>query len=518
MHFTRSSGILMHPTSLPGKYGVGEIGPEAYRFVDFLEKSGQSLWQILPIGPTGYGDSPYASFSTFAGNPLFISLDILIEEGVLNASDLADVPDFPRDKVDFGWVQYWKFPKLNFAAENFLAHATKEQNAAFQTFLKEEKAWLEDYALFMAVKGHFQKIADEKELFGKMWSNFWDKDIALKEPEAVKKWSKKLAKDIKIHKVLQFFFYSQWSALKTYANDKGIKLIGDIPIFVAGDSVDVWANKELFFLDQDGQQTVQAGVPPDYFSATGQLWGNPLYNWEAMEAHGFKWWLTRIKGMLKMVDILRIDHFRGFEGYWEIKASEKTAINGQWVKAPGMALFKKIKKSLGKLPIIAEDLGVITPEVEELRDAFEFPGMKILQFAFDASEAGASGDNGFLPHNYTPNSVVYTGTHDNDTSRGWYDAATEGEKAYVKKYLKTDDGSAVWDFIRAAIASVSDMAVVPMQDLLNIGSEGRMNIPSTLGGNWEWRFFQKDLSDDLANSLKDLTKMYGRLPKDPQEK
>jgi len=513
MEHNRSCGILLHPTSLPGQYGIGELGNEAYRFVDFLVQCGMSTWQILPLGPTGYGDSPYASFSTFAGNPLLISLDKLVTQGDLTMIDLADRPDFPQENVDFGWVQYWKFPKLTLAAQNFIQEASSGRKEDYKAFCKTHKKWLDDFALFMAVKNFFQAKAEEEGVDGAMWSNFWDKDIALKEPEAVKKWKSKLKKEVEIQKVWQFFFFSQWSEIKAYANERGIEIIGDIPIFVAADSSDVWANRDMFHLDEKGQPTVVAGVPPDYFSATGQRWGNPLYNWDAMKADGFKWWLSRIEAMLELVDIIRVDHFRGFEAYWEIPASEPTAVKGRWVKAPGQELFQKVKKKLGKLPILAEDLGEITPEVEELRDMFDFPGMNILQFAFDAGEAGGEGDNGFLPHNYNPNSVVYTGSHDNDTTRGWYEKATEAERAQVRTYLRCGDMDAVWQFVRAAVSSVSRFAIIPMQDLLNLGDEARMNTPGRLGGNWTWRLMEDQLHPDLADSMRHMIRMFGRLPK-----
>lgn len=518
MKLNRQSGVLLHPTSLPGRYGVGELGDETLKFIDFLAESGQSLWQVLPLGPTGYGDSPYASFSTFAGTPLAISLDELVKSGDLQASDLSDIPSFPAEKVDYGWVQWWKFPLLRKAAHNFLKNPAGPRQKAFEDFCRDEGHWLDDYALFMTVKDEYQKKADEQGLMGKMWSNFWDRDIRLKEPKAVKTWSDKLADQIAVYKVWQFYFYTQWDIAREYAHSKGIKIIGDIPIFVAPDSVDVWANREYFKLDKEGQPIVVAGVPPDYFSATGQLWGNPLYNWEAMKKDKFKWWIHRIKGCLKLVDIIRIDHFRGFEAYWEIPFGEATAINGKWVKAPGMELFAEIQKQLGTLPILAEDLGVITPEVEDMRDHYEFPGMKILQFAFDSGEAGSSMDNPFLPHNYPQHCVVYTGSHDNDTSRGWFESATAGDQALARKYLNYYEEDIAWGFIRACEASTARICVIPAQDLLNLSSAARMNTPSTLGGNWEWRLLPGQLSGNLAARLRDLTQLFGRLPQKSAEK
>ncbi|NNM54703.1 MAG: 4-alpha-glucanotransferase [Spirochaetales bacterium] len=506
----RRSGVLLHPTSLPGPYGIGDLGSSAYEFVDFLEKSGQTLWQVLPLGPTGYGDSPYASFSTFAGNPLLISLDSLVSEGWLSAENLGEVPAFDPAKIDYGWVIWWKMPLLDLAAKNFLSHASGSVREDYERFLKEEASWLDDFALFMAVKEEFQKKAEAEGAWGKMWSNFWDRDIRLKEAKAEAVWRKKLSPTIEIKKVLQFWFFRQWLALRTYANQKGVQIVGDIPIFVAADSVDVWANREAFLLNEEGEPRFVAGVPPDYFSATGQLWGNPLYNWDYLRATGFAWWIKRIQAILKLVDIIRIDHFRGFEAYWEIPFGAPNAIKGRWVKAPGMELFAEVKRQLGQLPILAEDLGVITPEVEQMRDAFAFPGMKILQFAFDSNEAGASGNNPFLPHNYSSNCVVYTGSHDNDTIRGWWEAATPDDQKYSRDYIHDHSSQVAWGFIRAALASTAVYAVIPAQDLLDLPSWARMNTPSTLGGNWAWRLTDGQLSEALAKTFKDLTRLYGR--------
>ena len=514
MELTRSSGILLHPTSFPGPHGIGDLGEAAYQFVDFLVEAKQSLWQVLPLGPTGYGDSPYASFSSFAGNPLLLSLDKLVEGGDLDTADLADVPDFPIDAVDYGWVIYWKTPLLAKAARNFLAGAEAERKADFETFCTNQANWLDDFALFMVVKEHFDQKAREADVFGAMWSNYWDKDIALREPEAMARWREERVEAIAVKKVLQYYFFEQWGALRRYANERGIKIIGDIPIFVAPDSVDVWANRDLFHLDEEGQPTVVAGVPPDYFSETGQLWGNPLYDWETMAAHGYQWWIERIQATLQLVDIIRIDHFRGFEAYWEIPAGEETAINGQWVKAPGKELFQAVGKALGELPILAEDLGVITPAVEALRDHFDFPGMKVLQFAFDSKEAGSlNATNPFLPHNHRRNAVVYTGTHDNDTTKGWYRERTFEEKDLIRRYLGRDDHDIAWDFIRLAMAAVARFAIIPLQDVLNLDSEARMNRPSTVGGNWVWRYRVEVLNDWVSTRLRELVDLYGRDPK-----
>jgi 4-alpha-glucanotransferase len=511
MELTRASGILLHPTSFPGPHGIGDLGQAAYDFVDFLVEAGQTLWQILPLGPTGYGDSPYASFSSFAGNPLLISLDRLVEWGDLKPDEVIAPPQFPFDSVDYGWVIFWKVPLLEQAARNFLARADRSRQASFEDFCAEQANWLDDFALFMAVKEQYDQQAAEEDRFGAMWNNYWNKDIALRKPETVRRWRRQAADKIALQQVLQFFFFEQWGALRSYANARDIKIVGDIPIFVAPDSVDVWANRELFKLDPSGQPTVVAGVPPDYFSETGQLWGNPLYDWTAMADQGFQWWIDRIRATLKMVDIVRIDHFRGFEAYWEVPAGQKTAIKGRWVKAPGLALFEAIEQDLGDVPVLAEDLGVITPEVEALRDHFNLPGMKILQFAFDSREAGVlNATNSFLPHNHAFNSVVYTGTHDNDTTRGWYRARTDEEKDLIRRYLNRPDHDIVWDFIRMAMSSVACFAIIPLQDVLDLDSDARMNTPSTLGRNWVWRYRPEALNEWVSSRLRELVELYGR--------
>ncbi len=513
MELTRASGILLHPTSFPGPYGLGDLGETAYRFVDFLVEAKQTLWQVLPLGPTGYGDSPYASFSSFAGNPLLITLDKLVQAGDLTAADLSDVPPFPIDAIDYGWVIYWKIPLLEKAARHFLAKAKGKRRADFDTFCAAEAGWLDDFALFMAVKEHFDAKAKAEGIFGAMWSNYWDKDIALRRPEAVARWRQEQAEEIAVHKVLQYYFFQQWDALRTYANKQSIQIIGDIPIFVAPDSVDVWANRELFYLDEEGQPTVVAGVPPDYFSETGQLWGNPLYNWPAMAAQNYQWWMGRIKATLRLVDIIRVDHFRGFEAYWEVPADEETAINGEWIKAPGMEFFEEVLKDLGHLPILAEDLGIITPEVEALRDRFNFPGMLILQFAFDSAEAGARpGVNSYLPHNHRYNAVVYTGTHDNNTTLAWYKERTHEEQDLIRRYVARPDDEIVWDLIRLAMGSVARFAIIPFQDVLNLDRDARMNTPSVLGGNWAWRYRPEALNPWVITRLSDLVELYGRNP------
>ncbi len=515
MSFIRSSGILLHPTSLPGPLGIGELGQAARQFIDYLVQAKQSLWQVLPLGPTGYGDSPYASFSSFAGNPLLIDLTQLVVWGDLSPDDIADVPQFPVNKVDYGWVIHWKMPLLEKAATTFLAQADPQRRLAFENFCQEQEqaAWLDDYALFMAVKAHFDQKAQTEGVFGAMWQNYWPRDIALGEPNALQTWRDQKAETIIHQKIWQFYFFQQWQAIRTYAQENGIKIIGDIPIFVAPDSADVWANRDLFYLDEAGQPTVLAGVPPDYFSETGQRWGNPLYDWEKHRAQRYAWWLNRLKATLSLVDMVRIDHFRGFEAYWEIPAAEKTAVNGKWVKAPGHDLFQTIQQELGPdLPIIAEDLGVITPEVEALRETYNLPGMKVLQFAFNLDEAKAlDASNNFLPHNYTnAHCVVYTGTHDNETTLGWYQSRSDVERDLVRRYLAQTDNDIVWGMIRLVLSSVAVYAIIPLQDILGLDNVGRMNTPSTLGNNWHWRYQENALSTQRVSRLREMTELYGR--------
>ncbi len=520
MKMQRSSGILLHPTSLPETAGIGTIGKQAYRFVDFLVEAKQSLWQVLPIGPTGYGDSPYASFSTFAGNPLIIDLDMLVEAGWLSAEEAAS-PEWISSEgyIDFGSVVYWKMPVLKQAAANFLSHAGDEAKESFVSFKKEEKSWLDQYATFMSIKEFYDAKARDENRFGAMWSNYWPAELAVHDDTAVKAWNKVHKNEAELWRVIQYFFFTQWKDLKAYANSKGVSIIGDIPIFVAPDSADVWSNQELFQLDENGRAIAVAGVPPDYFSATGQLWGNPLYDWEAMEKTGYKWWINRIAHLAKLVDYVRVDHFRGFEAYWRVPAGENTAINGAWIPGPAHKLFKAIKKSLGNIPIIAEDLGVITEGVEALRDDFELPGMKVLQFAFDANEAGKGGfTNAFLPHMYNKNCICYTGTHDNDTLAGWIANASSAERDVVRRYvsggINTDsvrDEELCPLLVRAAMASTAAFTVVPFQDIFAIGSEGRMNTPSTSGGhNWQWRMTSDMFDHEKAAWLREMAIIYGR--------
>jgi 4-alpha-glucanotransferase len=508
MSRSRTSGILLHPTSLPGRWGIGDLGAAAYTFVDFLHASGQQLWQVMPLGPTGYGDSPYQGFSAFAGNPLLISLDQLAAEGLLTDADLAGAPAFPDAAVDYGTVIPFKLDLLRRSFARFKTDAA-QQHRAFAEFRTAQREWLASYALFAALK----------EAHGGANWNAWDPAIARREPHAVGEWGSRLSHETEFHAYMQFQFYRQWRQLKAYANSRGVQIIGDIPIFVAYDSADVWGNREIFELDEQGLPTVVAGVPPDYFSATGQLWGNPLYRWDVLARQGYRWWIERFRAALTLVDIVRLDHFRGFAAYWEVPAGEETAVNGRWAPGPGAALFEAVRAALGGpsttltagLPIIAEDLGLITPDVEELRDQLGFPGMKVLQFAF-----GGGADALYLPHNYRRHCVVYTGTHDNDTTLGWWNSAAPHERTHVQLYLGRDGSDISWDFTRLALASVAEMAIVPLQDVLALGSAARMNIPGRAGGNWAWRFTPEMLTLEVAERLRALTALYGRLKREEQ--
>ncbi len=507
MRFNRAAGVLLHPTSLPSRFGIGDFGEAAYRFVDFLVTSKQSYWQLLPLGPTGYADSPYQSFSAFAGNPLLISPEQLISDGYLSADAVKDVPTFPTTVVDYGWVIFYKNQLFQKVFTQFKATSNQEKISAYHQFCADNAFWLEDFALFMAIKNY------HKDEDGGVW-NTWPTDIAKRKPAAMKVWAEKLADEVELYKFTQFLFFEQWLRLKAYANERGVQIIGDIPIFVAFDSADVWSNPELFFLEEDGSPQVIAGVPPDYFSETGQRWGNPLYRWDRMKANKYAWWVARLKMTFTQADVVRIDHFRGFEAYWEIPAEEETAVKGQWVKGPAADFFQSMNEQLGELPIIAEDLGLITPEVEELRDQFDFPGMKILQFAF-----GGERNSDFLPHSFVQNSVVYTGTHDNDTVIGWYQSASEDERDHFRRYMGVDGHDVAWDMIRMAYMSVSDTAVSTMQDLMRLGNEARMNFPGKVGGYWRWRYTADMLTKHISGNLRMLTEMYGRdpLPPEPDE-
>lgn len=493
----RAAGLILHPTSLPGGHGIGDLGAQAYRWVDFLEAAKQHLWQVLPLGPTGYGDSPYQSFSAFAGNPYLISLNKLVEAGLLSEDALADAPTFPEGRVDYGGVIPFKVEMLGRAFEHFKAHASASQEASFERFCEVQGYWLDDYARFMALKDHHE---------GRPW-NEWDEDLRTRKKRALARFESENQDDVLRYKVWQWFFYEQWFALRLYTNEKGIQIVGDIPIFIAFDSADAWANPDLFYFDKAGNPEVVAGVPPDYFSKTGQRWGNPLYRWKKMEKRGFAWWVSRFRSSLDFYDLIRVDHFRGFESYWEIPADQPTAEHGRWVKGPGQALFSALKGALGDLPIIAEDLGIITPAVEGLRDDNGLPGMKVLQFAF-----AADGSDPYLPHNYTENCVVYTGTHDNDTTLGWYWSAPEAERDYVRRYLGRDDSAVPWELIRLAYSSVARYAVFPLQDVLSLGSEARMNTPGAAEGNWSWRLTEGQLGTWVAPALAEMAVTYGRVP------
>ncbi len=496
------TGILLHPVSLPGPYGIGELGDNAYRFIDFLERSGLNTWQVLPLGHTGFGDSPYQPFSAFAGQPLIISLDHLKKLKLLINSDFQDMPHWNPEQISYGDLIEFKTKLLKLAYERFTDENYSDDFSGSDELMEkyndfcENSCWLEDYALFMAGKDYHE---------GAPWY-MWEDD--LKKPTKKQKtaWINKLSKEMGYYKFIQFLFFTEWTALKKYANDKDISIVGDIPIFMAWDSVDVWANQNLFLLEKDGYPTVVAGVPPDYFSATGQLWGNPLYNWKKHTETGYEWWLNRIRHQLTLSDFLRIDHFRGFDKFWAVPYGEETAINGEWISAPGINFFTHLEATLGyHLPIIAEDLGEIDDSVIELRDKFGFPGMKILQFAFENPN-----ENDFLPHNFVRNCVCYTGTHDNDTTLGWYNHAYETSRDKLRRYFSTDGCDICWILIRACFGSVANMAIVPMQDVLCLDSWARFNTPGVAEGNWAWRYKEDALTKALEAHLYETSKMFGR--------
>ncbi len=488
----------MHITSLPSDYGVGDLGENAYRFVDALNANSVKLWQVLPLGPTGYGDSPYAARSAFAGNELMISLRELYRAGYLEIDEIMrKAPESVR--VDYGVARNIRMPLLRRAAKRFLS----EKSKAFEAFAQSESWWLDDYALFQALTDRYN---DSR------WFLAWPKELRNREPEAMGKAREELREEVDIYKVLQFFFRTQYMKLKEYANSKDVEIIGDIPIFIAPDSSDAWAERHLLKIDQDGQQEASSGVPPDAFSATGQLWGNPLYRWEEHQRTGFRWWISRFRENLRLFDIVRVDHFRGFEACWEVPAGDETAENGQWVRSPGQELFDAVRAELGPdLPIIAEDLGVITPEVEALRDGNGFPGMRILQFAFGFEGSDWQTGNAYLPHNYIPNTVVYTGTHDNNTTRGWYKELDDGMKDYVRRYFECSDDEIVWRMIRAGMASVARYAIFPMQDILGLDESARMNVPATCGSsNWSWKMKAEDIETPSWAGIKYYAKLYNR--------
>lgn len=506
MTFPRSSGILLHPTCLPGPYGIGELGPEAHRFADFLRDAGQKIWQVLPLGPTGYGDSPYQCFSAFAGNLLLLSLDVLVQRGYLDQRDLDNRPLFPADHVDFGRVIEWKMPLLRKAYQGFLD--TDFPNSDYDFFNNRHGEWLHDFALFMALKQVHKQA---------MWTH-WEPKYALRDQAALEhaqRWD--LREEIGCQKFIQFEFERQWLELKAHCEQIGVRLMGDLPIYVALDSSDVWAHPELFELQPDGNPKVIAGVPPDYFSATGQCWGNPIYNWEQHAKEGYLWWIARFRRSLEMLDLIRLDHFRGFEAYYEIPGGATTAVNGRWVKGPGAPLFKALESALGRLPIVAENLGVITPDVEALRERFGFPGMAILQFAFGKDPQAPD----FKPHNYVHHLVAYTGTHDNDTVMGWWHSTGAGDSTrteadvaaeldHARRYLNTDGTEINWVMIRTLMASVADTVLFPLQDVIAVGSEGRMNLPGNASGNWRWRYRSTDLLPSMATRLNEMVRTYER--------
>jgi 4-alpha-glucanotransferase len=489
----RSAGILLHPTCFPGPYGIGDLGPTAYEWVESLAHAGQKWWQILPLGPTGYGDSPYQCFSAFAGNIYLLSPELLLRDGLLEESDIPAV-SFPAERVDYGAVIPFKIQLLQTAWERFQATSSHPLQADFDEYCHRQKSWLDDFALFMALKAAHGGVC---------WLE-WEKELIMRKPVALRRAALKYRDEANLVRFGQFLFDRQWSALKQFANTKGVRLIGDVPIFVSIDSSDVWANPKLFYLDEQRQPTVVAGVPPDYFSATGQLWGNPLYNWKAMKDTGYAWWIARMRQALHQVDLIRLDHFRGFEAYWEIPAGMPTAEKGKWVPGPGADLFNALRKALGNLPLIAEDLGLITPEVVALRKQFDLPGMVILQFAFSGP------DNSYLPHRHEHNSVVYTGTHDNDTTVGWYHSCPHHERQFLHRYAPAVGGDIAWDMIRLAWASVAWMAIAPLQDLLSLPSSARMNLPGRPSDNWQWRFVTGQLHQGIFDRLAELTWLYQR--------
>ena len=494
----RASGILLHPTSLPGKYGIGTLGKEAFDFIDFLVKAKQQYWQILPLGPTGFADSPYQCFSAHAGNPNLIDFDLLVKQKLLHPDDLADYPSFGDGAVQYEAVQKARLPLLRKAFQSFLMYADNMEKMAYRTFLKEQSKWINDYALFRAIKANRGQ---------RPWYE-WEPELKRGDEEAVKAIQTTLHDEINFYKFQQFLFFRQWFAVKDYAHKNKIKIIGDIPLYIALDSADAWSNPEFFEFDANLNPIRVGGVPPDYFSETGQLWGNPLFRWDTLKETGYQWWCERIRTSLLLYDIIRIDHSRGFASYWAVPFEEKTAINGQWIEGPGKDFFEAMRREFGELPIIAEDLGVITPEVEDLRDSFGFPGMKILEFAFDSSEA-----NDYIPHNYTRNFIVYTGTHDNDTVVGWFQKASAADQKHVIDYIGYNQQDIQWPFIRLAWASVANTAIIPLQDLLGLDSAGRMNLPGTTESNWQWRAKKSDFQHELAENLAHLTVLYGRTKK-----
>ncbi|MFC1968445.1 4-alpha-glucanotransferase [Chloroflexota bacterium] len=509
MTSARASGILLHPTSFPGPFGIGDLGTEAYKFVDFLLGTRQSLWQILPLGHISYGNSPYMCFSAFAGNPYLISLEKLVDEGLLDQTDIENQPDFPKNRVDYGWAINYKMPLLVKSFEKFKEKNSTKYPEDFYTFSETNAFWLEDYALFASLKEAHS---------GQVWTK-WEEGASTRQLDALMQWRNKLADNIQFWKYVQYLFFKQWLALKSYCHEKGIRIIGDIPVYVAHDSAEVWAHRKQFHLDEQGNPLVVAGVPPDYFSATGQRWGNPIYQWDMMAQRGYRWWTDRFRTNLSLVDMVRLDHFRGFQAYWEIPATEPTAMKGRWVKGPAIALFNAVKAALGDVQMIAEDLGVITPEVDNLREQLGFPGMRILQMAFGSDPKAPE----YRPHNHIVNCAVYTATHDHNTTVGWFTAEpgtqttqtreeVEKEREHALKYVGTDGSEIHWDFIRLALSSVASIAIFPLQDVLGLGTKARMNLPGTSQDNWEWRFTSDMLTPTIRERLRELTRIYERSP------
>jgi 4-alpha-glucanotransferase len=509
MSFSRSSGVLLHPTSLPGPFGIGDLGSGALEFIDLLASAGQRVWQVLPLGPTGYGDSPYQCFSAFAGNTLLLSLEELIEDGLLTDAEAGDPHRFTTGDVDFAAVIAHRQPLWTHVLDRFDAGAGAAMRDHFDRFCRAHATWLDDFALFMAVK----------EAHGHVAWTAWEPDIARRDPSAIARWSARCARDIRLHKLTQFLFSEQWQRVRDACRSRSIDIMGDLPIFIAHDSADVWAHRELFRLDSDGHPTVLTGVPPDYFSATGQLWGNPHYQWDTIADTGYAWWIERFRALLALVDRVRIDHFRGFVGSWEVPRGATTAMGGEWVAGPGLPLFEAVQSALGtdRLPFVAENLGVITPDVEALRARLRLPGMAILQFAFGNDPQAPD----FKPHNYPRNLVVYTGTHDNDTTIGWWtsgighstrsDTEREHERDHATRYLGLHGTDVHWQFIRAVLASVADTAIIPAQDLIGLGSEARVNRPGADVGNWRWRLTPGQLTPEIARRLAVMTKTYDRI-------
>ncbi|HHP7237067.1 4-alpha-glucanotransferase [Longibacter sp.] len=501
MHSRRVSGILLHITSLPGSFGIGDLGPVAHRFVDRLAETHQRLWQVLPLGPVGHGASPYSSLSTFASNPLLISPAPLLRDGLLTEDDVAPLRELPDGHVDFARLIPRKRAVLEAAFQRYRDDAGDTKD--FRAFRENNAEWLDEYTLFMALKDAYD---------GAPW-HAWDDALVHRQPAAMEEARENHSEAIRMHAYWQYLFDRQWSDLRAHCADRDIRLFGDIPIYVAHDSADTWAHQDLFFLDEEGQPTSVAGVPPDYFSPEGQRWGNPLYRWDRMKANGFEWWIRRVRQVLNRVHLVRIDHFRGFEAYWEIPADEKTAVNGHWAEGPGGAVFEALGDALGDLPVVAEDLGIITDKVRDLRDRFDFPGMAILQFAF-----GGEPDHGYLPHNYSRNLVAYTGTHDNDTLRGWWNGTMpEDQRDFARRYLSANDQNLSERSLRALLGSAADRVVTPLQDVLDLGADARMNVPGEGSGNWTWRCSEEDLNDERLDHLAELTWLYGRAATDSDE-